>query len=138
MKLLAKPNRTSGNYRMYPPSALDRVRLIRRALAIGFSIPELERILRVRDGGGAPCRQVKQLLNEKLFQLEEKIEDLTSMRDHLRTVLKDWDQRLSQTPDGKPAKLLESLAAPPQKDGTTHDRTILDGNSFLRPNGRGD
>ena len=44
MKVLAAPRRSAGNYRHYPPEALDRVRLIRRALAVGFSLPELARL----------------------------------------------------------------------------------------------
>ena len=59
MKLLATPRRSSGNYRLYPSEALDRVRLIQRALAVGFSLSELSEILAVRDGGGSPCRKVK-------------------------------------------------------------------------------
>jgi DNA-binding transcriptional MerR regulator len=96
MKLLAIPRRSAGNYRLYPPNSLDRVRLIRRALAVGFSLPELVRALKVRDAGGGPCRRVQ-------------ISGLAAMRDHLRTVLEDWDQRLLRTPYGRPARLLESL-----------------------------
>lgn len=110
MKLLAAAKRSAGNYRLYPPETVDRVRLIRRALAVGFSIPELARILKVRDEGGAPCRQAKQLLEEKLEQVEQQITDLNAMRAHLRTVLKDWNERLNRTSDGKPARLLETLA----------------------------
>lgn len=109
MKVLALPRRSSGNYRLYPPEAVDRVRLIRRALAVGFSLPELARILRVRDEGGAPCRQVRRMLEQKLQALEQRLADLSAMRDHLRVVLADWDERLSRTPDGKPARLLETL-----------------------------
>ena len=109
MKLLATPRRSSGNYRLYPPEAVDRVRLIRRALAVGFSLSELSEILEIRDGGGSPCRKVKKLLDEKLSRLDEQISDLLAMRDHLRSVSLDWDRRLTQTPDGKSAKLLESL-----------------------------
>jgi DNA-binding transcriptional MerR regulator len=96
---------------MYPPDALDRVRLIRRALGVGFSLGELVKILKVRDGGGAPCRQVKRLLEEKVIQVNEQIAELVAMREHLGTVLTDWDRRLQGTPEGKPARLLESLAA---------------------------
>jgi len=109
MKLLAAPRRSAGNYRMYPPDALDRVRLIRRALGVGFSLAELVKILKVRDGGGAPCRQVKRLLEEKLHEVNEQITELIAMREHLGTVLEDWERRLEGTPEGKPARLLESL-----------------------------
>lgn len=119
MKLLPAPKRSAGNYRMYPPGALDRVRLIRRALSVGFSLAELVKILKVRDGGGAPCRQVKRLLEEKLIQVNEQIVELIAMREHLRTVLDDWARRLESTPDGKPARLLESLAVAPHLKGKT-------------------
>ena len=113
IKLLAVPRRSSGNYRLYPPEAVQRVRLIRHALAVGFSLQELAKILKVRDKAGAPCRQVQQLLEEKLGKMNEQIADLTAMRDHLRTILADWDERLAHTPEGKPAKLLETLVLPP-------------------------
>ena len=113
MKLLAIPRRSAGNYRLYPPEAVERVRLIRHALAVGFSLPELAKILKVRDAGGAPCRQVKRLLEEKALQMEEQIRELVTMRKHLRTVLADWDERLAHTPEGKPAKLLETMVVPP-------------------------
>jgi DNA-binding transcriptional MerR regulator len=109
MKVLPLPRRSSGNYRLYPTDAVDRLRLIRRALAMGFSLPELARILKVRDEGGAPCRQVKRLLEEKLMGLDEQISDLSAMREQLRATLADWETRLSQTPEGKPARLLEFM-----------------------------
>jgi DNA-binding transcriptional MerR regulator len=46
--------------------------LIRRLLAVGFSISELSEILKIRDGGGSPCRKVKKLLDEKLSRLDEQ------------------------------------------------------------------
>ena len=79
---------------------------------MGFSLPELARIFKIRDEGGAPCRQVKRLLEGKLIALNEQIADFLAMRDHLQTVLADWEARLSQTPDGKPARLLEFLDVP--------------------------
>jgi len=137
MKLLAAPRRSNGNYRLYAPTVLERVRTIRRALAVGFTLPELARILKVRDAGGAPCRQVKGLLESKLVDLEVRIADLAAMRDHLRQVLKDWDNQLNGTPDGKPALLLETLQEPPRKghqhEDIAHTRRARDGHSRVRP-----
>ena len=124
LRLLAVPRRSEGNYRMYPPDSVDRVRLIRRALAVGFSLSELARILKVRDANGAPCRQARRLLEEKLSQVEQQITDLATMRDHLRLVLKDWDDRLSATPDGKQARLLETLTKEQSNDKTSWTRTL--------------
>jgi DNA-binding transcriptional MerR regulator len=112
MELLAAPRRSSANYRLYPPEAVDRVRLIQRALAVGFSLPELAKILKIRDAGGAPCREVNRLLEEKLLKMDDQIADLVAMRKHLRTVLADWGKRIAHTPEGKPARLLETLVVP--------------------------
>ncbi len=128
MGVLPFPRRSEGNYRLYPAHAVDRVRLIRRSLSVGFSLAELAKILKARDQGRPPCRQVRALMADKLTQLEQEIAQLLAMRDHLRTVLHDWDERLDQTPDGQAAKLLENLslpATPKGKNNETLPRTRL-------------
>jgi len=115
--VLPAPARTEGNYRRYPAGAIDRVRLVRQALAIGFSLPELAKILRVREKGGAPCRQVRALLTEKLARVDREIADLHVLRDQLRSLVKDWDRRLAETPRDQPARLLETLS----KDGKPNE-----------------
>lgn len=107
--VLGRPQRRRNGYRQYPASALDRVRLVRRALAVGFTLDELAGILRVRDGGGAPCHEVRALAASKLRQVETQLSDLTALRDELRTTLQDWDGRLKRKPTGVRANLLESL-----------------------------
>ena len=109
--VLARPLRSSNGYRQYPANALDRVRLVRRALAVGFTLDELAGILNIRDNGGAPCREVRALAASKLAQVESQLTDLTALRDELRATLKDWDGRLKRKPTGTRAHLLESLSA---------------------------
>lgn len=107
--VLRRPPRAANGYRQYPPEALDRVLLVRRALAVGFTLDELARLLSVKDGGGAPCKEVRALAAGKLAEVEERIAQLTGLRDALRATLKDWDRRLEKKPDGGRAGLLESL-----------------------------
>jgi DNA-binding transcriptional MerR regulator len=83
--------------------------MIRRALALGFSLAELARILRVRERGGVPCGEVRRLAAGKLEELEQRLTDLTALRDHLRGLLAQWDTRLNATPAGIRAGLLEIL-----------------------------
>jgi DNA-binding transcriptional MerR regulator len=115
--VLAKPHRTQSGYRQYPPEAVKRVRLVRRALEIGFTLEELAAVLRVRDSGGAPCREVRALAAVKLDQVSQRIEDLRDLRDHMRRVLADWDQRLASVPSGARAGLLEALINLPSRKG---------------------
>jgi DNA-binding transcriptional MerR regulator len=108
--LLPKPVRSSNGYRLYAPETLERVRMIRPALAVGFTIDELSRILRARDRGEAPCRTVRELAGSKLELLEQRRRELDALCRQLRAVLKDWDARLSQTKPGQRAGLLTALA----------------------------
>jgi len=107
--LIPKPPRTRGNYRDYPPQALQRVRLIQRALSAGFSLAELATILRMRDRGEVPCRKARAMGEVKLQQIKEQIKELQVMRKQLEGILKDWDSRLARTRNGAPARLLEAL-----------------------------
>jgi DNA-binding transcriptional MerR regulator len=109
-KGLIPPARRSPNgYREYAPEACARVRLVRQAVAIGFTLDELVRVFKVRDQGGAPCRDVRALGAAKLAQLDARLLDLDRARDRLRGVLRRWDEILAATPQGSRAALLDAL-----------------------------
>jgi DNA-binding transcriptional MerR regulator len=107
--LLPRVSRTAAGYRRYPTATVDRVLLIQRALVVGFSLGDLQRVLAIRDRGGAPCRGVRELVGQKLGGLEQRIEELLRLRDDLRGLLAQWDQTLASTPAGQRAHLLETL-----------------------------
>ncbi|MEP6919897.1 MAG: heavy metal-responsive transcriptional regulator [bacterium] len=108
---LAPPLRKANDYRQYPANALLRVRLIRRAIAVGFSLDELASVLKVRDSGGAPCMEVRALAAAKLSDIETRLREMSALRKELRAVIKDWDIRLEHRAPGHRAHLLESLNA---------------------------
>ena len=109
--LLAPPHRLDNGYREYPASALQRVRLIQRALDMGFSLDDLTRVLRQRDAGGVPCHAVRAIAVKRLAELEARIASLEQLRLELRSVVTEWDTRLAALPPGQRAGLLDALAA---------------------------
>jgi len=111
--LLPRPARTAAGYRRYSESTVQRVQLIQRALVIGFSLADLARVLRERDRGAAPCRSVRDLVEARLSDLEEQLRELSALRQELRTLLREWDERLATTPPGQAARLLETLGERP-------------------------
>jgi DNA-binding transcriptional MerR regulator len=121
-KGLLTPQRASNGYREYSPEALGRVRLIQHALSVGFALDELAMFLKVRDQGGAPCRQVRALAAKKLEDLEGRILALQALRDDLHAMLKDWDTRLAGAEDGGRAWLLETLVNGGPSTPTKHSR----------------
>jgi DNA-binding transcriptional MerR regulator len=102
--------RGSNGYRRFPRESVARVMLIRRALAIGFSLEEMARILRQRDAGTPPCRNVRAMAEEKLAELDRRIAETMAMREELARILEEWDATLGATPVGEAALLLQSLS----------------------------
>lgn len=108
--VLPLARRLNNGYRKYPPDSIERVRLIRRALAVGFTLGELARFLKARDLGQAPCHEVRSLAAEKLTEVESRLAEMVALRDELRATLVDWDKRLAGKKAGQRAGLLEALA----------------------------
>jgi DNA-binding transcriptional MerR regulator len=108
--LLARIPRSSGGHRSYPGDALRRVRVIRGALSLGFTIEELSEIFSIRDAGGRPCQRVYAIADRKIAEMDETIERLKNVRQRLAMTLKSWKRRLATTPQHQRAGLLELFA----------------------------
>jgi DNA-binding transcriptional MerR regulator len=122
-KGLLKPTRSRNGYREYTLHMLERVRLIRRAISVGFTIDELHIILKARDKGEAPCRQVHKMAQTKLADVESQLRELEKVRDDLHSIITNWDEKLSQVDERQPARLLESLANHPSVTLKSHAST---------------
>jgi DNA-binding transcriptional MerR regulator len=122
MGILPQARRGTNGYRFFPPEAVQRVGLIQRALEAGFTIADLQRVLKVRDRGGAPCRQVLAIAETRLAELGARIRALSQLRRDLDESVKDWRQRLSEAPDDERLGLLDRWASRPAIGPGTRDR----------------
>jgi len=114
--LLRGTTRTASGYRRFPPGTVARVQVIQRALAVGFSLKELAGAFGQRERGGVPCQRVRRLVGERLAALEDRLRDLTGLRDEMRGLVQEWDVRLAATPKGQRAQLLDMLVGFPALD----------------------
>ena len=108
--VLPKAARTESGYRVYPENAVERVLVVQRALRIGFTLAELADVLKARDAGGAPCRRVYEMANEKLKGIKTDIQTLKRMEKYLKILLSDWEDRLRRAGPGQKSHLLHSLS----------------------------
>ena len=76
--LLPLPKRDFGSVRRYSGDDLKRLRFIRRAQALGFSLDEVALLLGLSDG--KHCAETKALAERKLNTVEKKIADLTAIQ----------------------------------------------------------
>jgi DNA-binding transcriptional MerR regulator len=107
--VLRDVSRDGSGYRRYPADAVQRVLVIRKAIALGFSLDELADIFRERAAGKPPCGRVRDLARRKLEELDERIAALISLRTLLAETVTSWDDRLRNTKDGDFARLLETI-----------------------------
>jgi DNA-binding transcriptional MerR regulator len=112
--VLPAPRRSSNGYREYGEGAIARVTLVRRALAMGFTLAELAQVLRARDAGDSPCRKVRALAGRKLARMERELAELAARCEAWRATLVEWDAKLGQTRRGRQARLLDRLAEAPR------------------------
>ena len=88
--LLPHPERTAAGYRDYPPETAARLRFIRQAQALGLSLDEIKRVLRMRDSGKLPCDFVIELTVRRLREVEREVAGLKAVRDSLRRYVRHW------------------------------------------------
>lgn len=85
--LVDEPEKPLGGHRRYAPSAASRVRFIKRAQQLGFTLEEVTALLLLEDGQS--CRQTRLLAERKLNLIEERISDLTRMRRLLKELIEE-------------------------------------------------
>lgn len=108
--VLARPLRSPNGYRLYSANLIERVKMIRRALAVGFTLDEIAQIFAERCRGNAPCREVYSLAVAKLENINERIFEMEALRGDLESLVLEWDGKLEGVAETEPVHLLETLA----------------------------
>ena len=78
--LLAEPPRAASGYRQYDEVVIDRIRFVRRAQDLGFTLEETEELLALRIEDPSSCRVVEEATRAKLRSVEAKIRELERLR----------------------------------------------------------
>jgi MerR family copper efflux transcriptional regulator len=78
--LIAPPPRRPSGYRDYPPETVDRIRFVRRAKALGFSLSEVKELLALRVAPDTTCAQIRERAETKIGDIEDRIASLQRMK----------------------------------------------------------
>lgn len=81
--LLSSPVRTEGNYRRYDAEDVARLKFVRRARDLGFTIDQVRALLDLSDQRDLDCGTVMEMTRQHLAEIEQKIADLTVLKQHL-------------------------------------------------------
>jgi DNA-binding transcriptional MerR regulator len=85
--LLAPPERTPADYRIYDESAVDRLQFVQGAQRLGLRLREIKTLLDVRDTGRCPCEPAEQLLRNHIAEIDRELARLRSLRGELAAMV---------------------------------------------------
>jgi len=86
--LIAPPARTAGNQRRYQPKTLLRLRFIRHARDLGFSLDAIERLLSLAAEPRRSCKEIDEIARRNLGDIEERIRRLEGLEAALRSMIR--------------------------------------------------
>jgi MerR family transcriptional regulator, copper efflux regulator len=103
--LLPEPPRLASGYRMFPDRSVRRVRFIKRAQDLGFTLAEIKELLSLRIDAKRNSAEVRSLAQAKIADIEEKIRTLRGMK----RVLSELTERCSGCGPSSECPILESI-----------------------------
>ncbi|MEO1962905.1 MAG: Hg(II)-responsive transcriptional regulator [Cycloclasticus sp.] len=100
--LIDQPKKPALGYRIYPDETLNRIRFIKRAQLLGFSLEEISQLLEISD---EQCDTAAQMGQDKLRLIQKKISDLEKMA----SVLDEYTQQCAINADHSYCPLIDTL-----------------------------
>jgi MerR family mercuric resistance operon transcriptional regulator len=94
-KLLPLAVRSAGGFRLFPGESVERVKFIKQAQELGFSLDEIGQLLNT-GGGATECRNMRDLLEAKLTGLDERIKAMRDFRRRLAHHLAACEEELNE------------------------------------------
>jgi len=102
--LLQEPSKPSGGFRQYPQKSVKRVRFIKRAQTLGFTLEEIQGLLGLDERKA--CSETREIAAHKLELIAQKIADLLKMKKSLARLVRSCDASAA----GAPCPIIHLLA----------------------------
>lgn len=110
INLLSPIREPENGYRRFSMDDLHRVRFIRRAQGLGLTISDIKTIFQTVSHGEVPCHQVKELVENRLYSIRERIAELQAMEARITRATLAWERMLGEMPnDDEICPLIERL-----------------------------
>jgi DNA-binding transcriptional MerR regulator len=116
--LLVPIERSDNGYRYYDEEAVERLKFIKKAQSLQFSLAEIQQVVGVRAHGSPACPLVRGLLKQKIAHLEEQIDRMKELKEELEAYQSRWESRPLDDPCSK--ELCSMIAEVADRDLLTH------------------
>ncbi|NIR14493.1 MAG: MerR family DNA-binding protein [Desulfobacterales bacterium] len=85
--LIEQPQRPEKGFRRYPPDTVGKIRFVRRAKELGFTLQEISELMNLRFDPHGACAEVRRIAEVKVLDIETRIADLEKIRTALRKLV---------------------------------------------------
>jgi Hg(II)-responsive transcriptional regulator len=117
--LVPRPPRPTRGFRRYPEHAVERIRFVRQARELGFTLAEAGELLALRARADAPCTGVRARAAQKLEEIDRRIAELTELRGALATLVDACAGEVAV----RDCAILDAMASPSERASTRTDPT---------------
>src|SRR4030067_1126957 len=99
---LLKPQRNPGNrYRLCTQADVRRVRFIRQAKSLGFTLDEIGQVLHDSTLGRSPCPRVREIIQRRIEENRARLQELNVLQRHMERAVEQWKTMPDGVPDGE-------------------------------------
>ena len=110
LDLLSATRNSVNRYRQFLPSDIKRLRFIKHAQSLGFSLSEIATIIQQASRKKSPCPMVREIIQRRIADAGEEVEKLILLRDRMKKALAKWRRMPDSTPDGDEiCRLIEAI-----------------------------
>jgi DNA-binding transcriptional MerR regulator len=109
--LLHPAYHSRNDYKIFADSDVARVRFVRQAQSLGYTLREIAQIFEESLRGKSPCPRVREIIKRRIKENQDKLDTLVQLQTRMEQALAQW----SKMPDGVPngntvCHLIESVA----------------------------
>ncbi|MFT5221462.1 MAG: DNA-binding transcriptional MerR regulator [Gammaproteobacteria bacterium] len=103
-----------NGYRLYSTGEASRLRFIRMAKQLGFTLAEIREITKHADHGESPCDDVRRIIHHRIDENRVKIDQLLALQARMEQALTQWTEMPDGVPNGNSiCHLIESFDSNP-------------------------
>ena len=121
--LLQPRSQQDNGYRLFDTKDAQRLRFIRLAKSLGFTLAEIRQIIEHAEEGESPCEDVRNIIQQHIHENREKINEMVNLQSRMEAALAKWETMPDGIPDGHHVcHLIESFES---------DLTDIDGGELI-------
>ncbi len=99
--LLDPVRHPDNGYKLFARTDISRLRFIRRAQNLGYSLDDIAQIMQESSCGRSPCRKARAILRQRIEENSRKLEELARLQRRMERALAQWETMPDYLPDGE-------------------------------------